>query len=124
MIHFKTRHNGFSLLEVMMTMVIVAFVLLPIFNLLSRVLHAVETESQRLDQIVEQKKLLLKTLDSSLDLQNKKIVTSVNAISELAHIEGLQRQEVSISWSDLQGEHEERLIYFVYVQPEEKKEKK
>lgn len=130
--HFKNHKRGFTIIEVMTALVVAALILTPLFHLFNSVIGRSRKISYRLDRVLrgrtffDKKKDHTKTMEQAID-DPQSIVryqqVPLDQRSQLSGIEGLEREEVTISWSDLQGEQKEYLVSFVYVQPEEKKEK-
>lgn len=136
MIHFKNHKRGFTLLEVMAAMIVAALILGPIFNLFSGTMNRIRNASRKLDRIVMGKTFLYEThlaqkktksnetgIEKKIDDPESTMRYEIMPVSErssLAGIEGLQREEILISWSDVHGDHTDTLVAFVYKRPKSK----
>ena len=130
---------GFTLIEVMLSMMITSLVLTPVFIMHSMIMDRVTRSSRAYDYIVMCKNLLQQAhqkqdpqaqtfsfeqpgvdFDGTLTYSLEK---GVDQKSSLASISGLHKEVVKISWTDLGVKKQEQLVAFVYKKPEEKQKK-
>jgi prepilin-type N-terminal cleavage/methylation domain-containing protein len=138
MMYFKNHKCGFTLIEVMLSMMIVAIVLTPLFILHGVIMQRVNKSSRQLYAILWAKQLLYEarqkqepeaqvfTLEKKIEASSAKLKYSlddgIDAKSSLAAQVGLHRERVSVKWTDHQAvEQHEELVTYVYKQPEQKK---
>ena len=138
MMHFKNHKFGFTLIEAMLSMVIVGVVLSPLFILHGVIMQRVNRSSQQLYALLWGKQLLCEARQKqepdaqTFTLDKKKeelsailkytLDNGVDAKSALSPYVGLHREIISIVWTDQQGiQKREELITYIYKQPEQKK---
>lgn len=140
MMHFKSRNNktGFTLVETMLAMVIVGIVLTPIFLLFGTIQQRMNKQNKQLYALLAGKQLLYEarqkqapeahefTLDKKLEETGTELKyalkKSVDAKSSLlASLDGLHKEVVTIDWSEMGQKRHEKIIAYVYKQPEQKK---
>ncbi len=139
MIHFKNHNfNGFTLIEALLSMMIVGVVLAPLFVLHGVIMQRVSKSSKQLYAVLKAEQLLYEARqkqepdaqefslnkeveDTSITLKYE-LEKGVNPKSSLASYGGLHKEMVSIDWTDQQGiKHHETMVSYVYKQPEQKK---
>jgi len=138
MIHFKNHNrNGFTLIETVLAMSIAALVFTPMLIILSTVIQRVDRYAQEFEYLLLGKNVLYEARQKqeadaqtvSLDKPaigfgptvTYSLEKGVDAKSSLASVQGLHKESVRISWTELEKKKNERLITFVYKQPEQKK---
>jgi prepilin-type N-terminal cleavage/methylation domain-containing protein len=138
MMHFKNHNNGFTLVEAMLSMVIIGIVLAPIFILHGTIMQRVNKYSQELRVLLWEEQLLYEARQKqeaeaqtfSLDQKKEEysavlkynLDSGIDAKSSLAVYPGLHREIVSVIWKNQQGiQQQESLITYIYKQPEQKK---
>ncbi len=138
MIHFKNHNgNGFTLIETVLAMSIAALVFTPMIIILSTVIQRVDRYSKEFNYILLGKNVLLQARQKqdpnaqtfSLDQPaidfgpsvTYSLEKGVDSKSSLASVQGLHKELVNISWTELERKKNEQLITFVYKQPEQKK---
>lgn len=138
MIHFKNHKNGFTLIEAMLSIVIIGIVLGPIFMLHGTLMQRVNKASHQMTAFLKAKKFLYdarKQQDPSVQeftlsynapedaLKGEYVLErGVNPKSVLAPYTSLHKESVSLSWTDHQGiVHLQKIVTYVYKKPEQKK---
>jgi prepilin-type N-terminal cleavage/methylation domain-containing protein len=138
MIHFKNHKRGFTLVETLLSMMIVGIVLTPLFILHGVIMQRVNKSSKQLYSLLWGKQLLCEarqkqdpdaqefTLDKKIEESGAQVKyvldKGVDPKSSLGSYVGLHREIVLIMWTDYQGvQHREELVTYVYKQPEQKK---
>lgn len=138
MIHFKNhKRGGFTLIEVMLSIMIASIALSPIFLIYTMVFRRVNHSSQAYDYILLCKNFLQQARQKqepdvqSFSLETKdddsgtsliySLDSSVGQKSSLAALKGLHKEMVTISWTEDGQKKQESLITFVYKKPEQKK---
>jgi|SRR5581483_11914645 len=137
MIHFKNRNVGFTLIEALLSMMIIAVVLSPLFILHGVIMQRVNKSSQQLSAVLWGKQLLYEarqkqepqaqefSLDKKIDEHSATLKYvldgGVDPKSTLAAHTGLHREKVSVMWTDQGVQQQEELVTYVYKQPEKKK---
>lgn len=138
MMSFKNHNNGFTLIEVLLALAIVAIMLTPLFITFGMVMERVNWSSRSFDALLLCKDFLLKSrqkqdpqvLEFSQEKQDKdffdaNLTYSLKKISEkqgqLGQIEGLLQETITISWQDQGQKKQEKLVTYVYKKPEQKK---
>jgi prepilin-type N-terminal cleavage/methylation domain-containing protein len=138
MIHFKNRKYGFTLIEALLSMMIIGVVLAPLFLLHGVIMQRVNKYSQQLNALLWGKQLLYEARqkqepEAQEFILDKKIEEyaatlkytldrGIDPKSSLASYVGLHKEMVSVVWTDHQGtQRHEELITYVYKQPEQKK---
>jgi prepilin-type N-terminal cleavage/methylation domain-containing protein len=140
--HFKNHkkiknHNGFTLVETMLAMVIVGMVLTPIFLLFGTIQQRMYKSSSQLYALLSGKQLLYEARQKqetiaqqfSLDKKLEESATELRYVlqsgmdskSSLASLQGLHKEVVSIVWTEQGQKRQEQLYAYVYKQPEQKK---
>jgi prepilin-type N-terminal cleavage/methylation domain-containing protein len=131
------NHNGFTLIEVILSLAITGLVLTPVFVIYTTLSQRVTSASRKLDVLIEAKALLIEAhqkqepdaqefklekpiaeFDATVKYQLDK---AVDQKSVLASLPGLHREIVIVEWTDLGEKQQERLVTFVYKKPEQKK---
>jgi prepilin-type N-terminal cleavage/methylation domain-containing protein len=131
------NHNGFTLIEVILSLAITGLVLTPVFVIYTTLSQRVTSASRKLDVVIEAKALLIEAhqkqepdaqefklekpiaeFDATVKYQLDK---AVDQKSVLASLPGLHREIVIVEWTDLGEKQQERLVTFVYKKPEQKK---
>ena len=137
MIRSKNHSCGFTLVEVMLAMMIMALVLPPIFSIFGTVLQRVNKSSRRYDLTLLCKNFLYEARQKQepdaqeFSLEKKEtafdgaltysLEKGVSQASSLKSLQGLHREVVTISWQENDQKKEDQLIAFVYKKPEQKK---
>ena len=137
MIHFKNHKSGFTLIEVMLALMIVAFALTPVFSLLTTVMQRVRSSAVKYSWIVMAKNVLYEAHQKqdptaqTFSLEKQEIdfdgmltyslEKEVNQKSSLKGLQGLHPEKVVISWTELGQKKRQQLVSFVYKKPEQKK---
>lgn len=138
MMHSKNHKRGFTLIEALLSMMIVGVVLSPLFLLYGVIMQRVNKSSKQLYSLLWGKQLLCEarqkqepdaqtfTLDKKIEESSAQLKYSldsgVDPKSALASYAGLHREIVSIMWTDHQGvQRHEELVTYIYKQPEQKK---
>lgn len=135
--HFKNHKFGFTLIEVMLSIMIAAVILAPIFLMHTTIMQRVNKSSRAYDALILCKNFLNEARQKqepdvqNFSLQKKEPVLDtsltysldkgVDQKSTLAALKGLHREVVTISWQENEQKKEEQLIGFVYKKPEQKK---
>lgn len=139
MMHFKSRNNktGFTLVETMLAMVIVGIVLTPVFLLFGTIQQRMNKQNKQFYALLSGKQLLYEarqkqtpdahefTLDKKLEESGTTLKyvlqKSVDAKSSLASLDGLHKEVVTIDWPEMGQNRQEKIVAYVYKQPEQKK---
>ncbi len=138
MMRFKNHKYGFTLVEAMLSMMIIGVVLSPILLLFGTIMQRVSKSSEHMYAILWGKQLLGEarekqevdaqefTLDKKREESSAQLKyvleKGVDQKSSLAPYAGLHREIVSIMWTDYLGvQHRDELVTYVYKQPEQKK---
>ena len=137
MIHFKNHKNGFTLIEVIISLAITGAVLTPIFMMHEMIMTRVSRSSRAFDYILLGNNLLYEarqkqepaaqqfTLDKTDADSGAKLTYSlekgIDQKSSLASLQGLHKEFVAVSWTEQDQKKQERLVTFVYKKPEQKK---
>lgn len=135
--HFKNHKHGFTLIEVMFSMVIAALVLSPLFLTFTMVIQRVNSSSRAYDRIILCKNFLQEAHQKQepeahdFSLEKKEIDfdatltysldRGLDQKSTLKSLKGLHREMVTIFWTEDGQKKQERLVAFVYKKPEPKK---
>jgi prepilin-type N-terminal cleavage/methylation domain-containing protein len=137
MMRFKNHKRGFTLVEVMLSMMIMGLALSPIFILFSMIMQRVNRSSRAYDAVLLCKNFLQEAHQKqepeaqSFSLEKKEIdfdVTltysldkGVDQKSVFGSLQGLHRETVTATWLETGEKKEEQLVSFVYKKPEQKK---
>jgi len=137
MIRFKNHKHGFTLIEVMLSMMIMGLVLCPLFILFGMIMQRVNRSSRSYDYILLGKNFLQEAHQKqepeaqSFSLEKKEIDfdatltysldKGVDQKSVFASLKGLHREVVNASWTENGQKKQEQLVSFVYKKPEQKK---
>jgi len=137
MIHFKNHKNGFTLIEVLISLAITGVVLAPVFMLHEMIMNRVNRSSKEFEYMLLGKNFLytarqkqeaqaqefsLEKTELSGDATLRySLENGVNQKSSLASLPGLHREVVAVSWTELGNKKQDRLVTFVYKTPPEKK---
>ncbi len=138
MIHSRNHKNGFTLIEVLLSMMITACVLSPLFLMQEAIMKRVDISSHAFDIIVLAKNLLFEARQkqepdaqtfslekSEIDFDAQlaySLSKEVNQKSSLKSLQGLHQETVTVSWKDNGQKKQEQLVTFVYKKPEQKKQ--
>ncbi len=135
MIYFKNR-NGFTLIEVMITLGIIGLVLTPVFVLQSTTMRVMGQYSQQLvrvlaGQVFFGQMQMQRAINPDIEKETKKIddpestfeysFADIDQKSTLANFKDVGLQEVVIKWHSLWGPEEDTLVSFVYDPEEQEK---
>ena len=137
MTHFKNHNNGFTLIEVILSLAITGVMLTPIFMMHEMIMTRVWGSSKAFDCILLCKNLLYEArqqqepdakdfvldkadidFDATLTYSLEK---SIDQKSSLASLVGLHKESVVVFWTEQDKKKQERLVTFVYKKPEQKK---
>lgn len=134
MIHSNNRH-GFSLLETIIAMTIVALVVSPLVIMQSTVLRRVVRDSRHMERIFLMCNFLHKARESTPGATtSEELVPTPNtqlryklmpprANSSLHAIKGIQIEQVTATWRELGQETQDIMVTMKYIAPEAPKEK-
>ena len=137
MIHFRNHNNGFTLIEVILSLAITGMMLTPIFMLHEMIMNRVSRSSREFDYILlcknllfaarqkqdpEVKEFVLDKAETEFDATlTYSLEKGIDPKSSLASLVGLHKELVVVSWTDQDKKKQERLVTFVYKRPEQKK---
>jgi prepilin-type N-terminal cleavage/methylation domain-containing protein len=137
MIRFKNHNNGFTLVEVMLSMMIASLVLTPVFLIYNMIIKRVDRSSRAYEYSLLCKNFLQEAHQKqepdaqTFSLEKKEIdfdVTltyslekGIDQKSSLASLQGLHKEVVIASWTEQGQKKQEKLVTFVYKKPEQKK---
>jgi prepilin-type N-terminal cleavage/methylation domain-containing protein len=137
MIHFKNHKNGFTLIEVIISLAITGAILTPVFMIHEMILNRVSRSSRLFDYILLCSNMLYEARQKqepdvqqfSLDKVDTDFGVSltyslekgVDQKSSLASVQGLHKEFVTVLWTEVDQKKQERLVTFVYKKPEQKK---
>ena len=137
MMHFKNHKNGFTLIEVVLSLAITGAVLVPVFNIHEMLLNRVSKSSREFDYILlcnnflyearqkqdpQAQQFVVDKVDTTFGVSlTYSLEKGVDPKSSLAAIPGLHKEFVTASWTDVDQKKQERLVTFVYKKPEQKK---
>jgi prepilin-type N-terminal cleavage/methylation domain-containing protein len=137
MIHFKNRKNGFTLIEVIISLAIVGVILTPVFMLHEMIMNRVNRSAKEFEYMLLCKNLLFSARQKQTPQAQEFLLEKaeidfnatltyalekgVNQKSSLASLVGLHREIVTVSWTDLGTKKQDRLVTFIYKTPEQKK---
>lgn len=137
MIRFKNHKNGFTLIEVIISLAITGVILTPVFMLHEMIMNRVNHSSKTFEYLLLCKNFLFssrqKQEPEAQEFSAEKVEIDVGATltyaleksvdqkSSLASLPGLHKEMVTVSWMDQDKKKQERLITFVYKTPEQKK---
>ncbi|HSC25540.1 MAG TPA: prepilin-type N-terminal cleavage/methylation domain-containing protein [Candidatus Babeliales bacterium] len=137
MIPFKSHKNGFTLVEVILSLAITGIVLTPIFMMHEMIMNRVGRSSKAFDYIVLCKNLLYEARQKQdpdaqeFSLNKTEIVFDAELIytleknidqkSSLAALPGLHKELVTVSWTEQDKKKQDRLVTLIYKKPEQKK---
>jgi prepilin-type N-terminal cleavage/methylation domain-containing protein len=136
MIHFRS-HNGFTLLEIMLSLVIVGIVLGPIFLLHGAIMQRMNTVSHQFYGILVGKQLFYQArqkqdpqaFEFTMNNQGEhetftctyNLYSSVADQSSLYSITDLRKEIVTITWQEHGKKRAESIVSFIYKEAEQKK---
>lgn len=123
------NHNGFTLVETLVALLITAIIFVPLFSLFNSVIFSVGLQSARIEKILyakeflHQSQILAKqeqsfTAQETSDPQKgilryeRKPVQTPSVFGSQTH---LVREEVTISWQKLGKQKSETLVTFMFV---------
>ena len=134
----QKSHNGFTLIEVLFSMMIAGLVLTPIFLMFGSIMNRVNKSSRAYDYIILCKNFLSEARQKQeSDAQEFSLEKKENAFdatltysldkgmdqkSTLKALQGLHREIVTIAWQENGQKKREQLVSFVYKKPEQKKQ--
>jgi hypothetical protein len=130
--------NGFTIVEVIVSLAITALMITPIFIIHGTIFQHVNRGSIAFDMILYCKELLIEarqkqdpdaqdfTLDKSVPEFNATCTyildKSMDQKSSFASLTGLHKESVTIDWVEDGKKKQERLVTFIYKKPEQKKQ--
>jgi prepilin-type N-terminal cleavage/methylation domain-containing protein len=134
MIHFKNRKTGFTLIETIIALMMVAVLLTPVFLWQGSIFQRVTQYSARALRIMLGHNFFLDTrMNSSPDDKKLKKEKKVDDIktkfiferkevpsqSAVAQYPGILTERVTISWEQQNKKYTQNLISFIFVPPSE-----
>lgn len=135
MIHSKNK-KGFSLIETIIAIAVIAFVFGPLFVMQGTVLQRVVEESRKLQRIFFMQFFAYKTQEqikpgaTQFNLEKREVfpptvmryqLMPVNQQSSLKDIPGLHMQRVLATWDERGIKRQDMLLTFTFIKPVEKK---
>jgi len=137
MIRFKNHKNGFTLIEVIISLAITGVILTPVFMMHEMIMNRVNRSSKVFEYMLLCKNLLFSARQKQdpdaqeFSLERAEIAfdatltyaleKGIDQKSSLASLPGLHREVVTVSWTDQDAKKQDRLVTFVYKTPPEKK---
>lgn len=137
MIHFKNHKNGFTLIEVIISLAITGAILTPVFMIHEMILNRVSRSSREIDYMIlcnnflyearqkqepHAQQFVLDKVDTDFGVSlTYSLEKGVDPKSSLASLSGLHKESVAVSWTEVDQKKQKRLVTFVYKKPEQKK---
>lgn len=138
MIHFKNK-NGFTLIETLLALAIMAMMLLPIYLLQGSAVRNTYRYARQVERIMQAKLFLIDTAitnikesknlsfdkkikDPATDLKFEQKKIGENSV--LKKFNNLMMQQVNISWTENRVRKSDALVTFVFRPETQKKEEK
>lgn len=129
MIRFK-NHNGFTLIEVLISVALIGIIMISIFALESTMFRAIVRWSHRVERMLHVVPFIartrLDTQQSEKKEAEKEIRKPKTAVrysradlpkeSSLGALQGLEKEEVALSWTEFQTKRSDAYVAFVYNQ--------
>jgi prepilin-type N-terminal cleavage/methylation domain-containing protein len=135
-IFFHTNKKGFTLIETIIAIAVIAFVFGPLFVMQGSVLQRVVQQSRKLQRIFFMQFFAYKAEEqikpgaTQFNLEKKEEFPAtilryqlmpVDTRSSLKDIPGLHMQRVLATWEDVGVKWQDMLVSFTFIQPNEKK---
>lgn len=130
MIHSKNR-SGFSLLETIAAMTIVAFVVSPLVIMQGTALRRVMRDSAHMERIFLMRNFLLEarretasgatTFEKTVPTPNTQLryqLMSPQANSSLHAMKGIQIERITATWREVGKETQDMMVTIKYIEPE------
>jgi len=130
------NQSGFTLIETLVAIAVIAFVLSPLFVMQGNVLERVVRESRKLQRVFFMKFFAYKAQEqikpdvTQFTLEKKEEfpptvlqyqLMPVDQRSSLKNIPGLHMQRVIATWDEAGRKYQDMLVTFAFIEPVEKK---
>lgn len=134
MMHFKNNHYGFTFIEVMAALMLIALVITPIMFQQSTIVRSVRSASNAIDAMFSMYSFLYEarsqmqeyttsfTMHKKIEEKNRELTFTRGPVPKKSVFarEHIYQDQVLMVWKEEGATHQETIVAYVYVRPEEK----